>query len=155
MARPLLKTTTTQRRIEDMKCEEVYFVTSYLVVFILLFPTKMFGQEIRKPISADRTTTQAIQPSVAGYLIEVAGSSGSQSFSREAKTIAHILSSPVTKNPVLIDDQGYARESVLEAVAARLARDPYGKRLFRVNWRALFGAISDENHFDVALEGLL
>ena len=44
---------------------------------------------------------------------------------------------------------------VLQSVAARLARDPMGKRLFRVNWNAIFSSTKDQAEFDAILTGIL
>src|SRR5204863_1699487 len=71
----------------------------------------------------------------ADFLIEVLPSSSTdKTFKNEAQAIVRILSSKDLKNPVFIDQHGYARDMVLEAVAARLAGDPHGKKLYRVNW---------------------
>ena len=96
-----------------------------LLVWTLLFSTLAFGQAAVKPVSANPTSAGEVETSYAGYLMEVSGLPATgQSYTREVQTIARMLSSTSAKNPVLIDDQGYARETVLQAVAARLESDP-------------------------------
>ena len=141
---------------KNMRNKRLPIVTTYLLVWTLLFSTLAFGQAAVKPVSADRTLVSEVETSYAGYLMEVSGLPATgQSYTREIKTIARVLSSASAKSPVLIDDQGYARETVLQAVAERLANDPNGKRLYRVNWNAVFGATRDEKEFDVILDGIL
>lgn len=55
----------------------------------------------------------------------------------------------------MIDDQGYAREAVIQAVATRLAEGASGKRLYRVNWNAVVGAARDDKELGVIVDGIL
>ena len=129
---------------------------TYLLVWTLLFSTLAFGQAAVKPVLADRTLAGDVETSYAAYLMEVSGSPATgQSYTREVQTIARVLSSVSAKNAVLIDDQGYARETVIQAVAARLEADPNGKRLYRVNWNAVFGTTRDESHLNTIVDGIL
>src|SRR6476469_4352138 len=97
-------------------------VTTYLLIWTLLCSTMAFGQTAGKTEPAKAAApaaTDAIWP--PDFLLEVTGSASSdQTYKNEAQAITRILSSADLKNPVFIDDHGYARDLVLEAVAARL-----------------------------------
>ncbi|MEO6051907.1 MAG: hypothetical protein ABIP78_11325, partial [Pyrinomonadaceae bacterium] len=120
-----------------MKNERRYKVMTYLMVWTLLFSTLAFGQDAGKSKTVTSAAAENIAPLYANYLIEVpAGYDTSEGYAKEAQTTAQVLSSKSGTNPVLIDNQGYVRDLVLQSVAARLARDPQGKKLFRVNCRS-------------------
>ena len=122
-----------------------------LMAWSMLFSTLAFGQTVSPAGStaASRVTTGS------DFLIEVAGTGNvSGAYSRESEAVARVLTSKAGKNAVLIDNQGYAREIVLQSVASRLAASN-GKRLFRVNWNAVFSSGKDEAGFDRTLKGLL
>ncbi len=138
-----------------MRSKQRFRVTVYLLIFMLLFPTLAFGQVIGDP-NQTKATTAPETPSYAAYLIEVSATNdASETYGKEAQAIARVLSSNATKNAVLIDEHGYARELVLQSVAARLNGDGKGKTLFRVNWNALFGAAKDQDAVDRTLKGIL
>jgi hypothetical protein len=123
----------------------------------LLFSTLALGQNAGKPETAEAAATvtgEAMSP--ADFLIEVSPwSTGDQTYKKEAQTITRILSSNELKSPILIDEHGYARDLVLEAVAACLARDPQGKKLYRVNWNTLLATGKDEATLNATLAGIL
>ena len=136
-----------------MSTKRLPIVMTYLLVWTLLFSTLAFGQAAEKRVSADSAPASEAGMSYERFLTEVEGTPASgQSYTREVQTIARVLSSS-TKNPVLIDDQGYARETVLQAVATRLASGTSGKRLYRVNWNAVFGATRDEKELNIIVDG--
>ena len=94
-----------------MKNNRRPIVMTYILVWTLLFSTLAFGQTTVKGVSTERTNVQDIEQTFANYLMEVAGTPATeQIYSREVQTIARMLSSNNSKNPVLIDNQGYARE---------------------------------------------
>src|SRR5437899_9557478 len=106
----------------------------------LLCSTLAFSQDVSRLRTAKDAATANESPIDRGYLFDVTQTAGydtNTSYSREAQLIARILSSNSKKNPVLIDNQGYARDAVLGAVASRLASDSQGKRLYRINWNAI------------------
>ena len=127
--------------VNDMNKRErrLPLITAYFVISSLLFSTFAFGQTLtpsRVELSA-KTELNA-----ANYIIEVAASRDG-GYETEAKEITRLLSAPNGKDPVLIDDQGYARDVVLGAVAYRLAMADSGKALYRINWNAMFGSSRD------------
>ncbi|MEQ1923781.1 MAG: S8 family serine peptidase, partial [Pyrinomonadaceae bacterium] len=129
-------------------------VTAYVLIFTLLFSTLAFGQNAGKTDKATANTEAGIA-SFAAYLTEVPASADvSQSYTREAASLTRILSLGDSKNAVLIDNQGYARDMVVNAVANRLSAKG-DKRLYRVNWNALFAISKDQAAFDRTLEGIL
>jgi len=137
-----------------MKNERRPKVIAYLLVSTLLFSTLAFGQEVSKT-NANPASAVAETVSYAGYLMEVTGTADlSGSYSNEAKAIELILSSRTDKNAVLIDEYGYARELVLQQVATQLANSNARKKLYRVNWNALF-AKTDQREFERTLDGVL
>ena len=139
-----------------MKNQRRNKVLTYALVWTLLFSTLAFGQDASKAAPAKPDAAEIVTPSYADYLIEVApGYDTSRTYDREAQAIARVLSSKTGTNPVLIDNHGYARDLVLQSVAARLARDPHGKRLFRVNWNAFLSSTKDQAEFDAILKGIL
>ena len=102
-------------------------VTAYVLVWTLLFSTLAFGQSATRPrIAAPAKSSETVRD-FSAYLTEVPGAP-SETYAREAWAISRILASN-TKHAVLIDDQGYAREAVLGAVASRLASDAKGRVL--------------------------
>jgi len=103
-----------------------------------------------------RTESQAVDNiDYSAYLIEVPVTSvTNESYSREARAIAQVLTGKDNKNAVLIDNHGYIRDLVASDVAARLA-DGGAKRLYRVNWNALFGSIKDEAGMERMITGVL
>ena len=128
---------------------------AYLLIFTLLFSTFAFGQNAGKTEQAKAIPAQIETPAFAAYLMEVQGNNeGSQSYTKEAQSLAKILSSNTAKNAVLIDEYGYSREAVLQSVAARLAA-ANGKKLFRINWNALFTGSKDQETFDRTLKGII
>ena len=139
----------------NMSDKSFPIIITYLLVCTLICSSLAFGQTAAKPIPADSSVSSS-KTSYAGYLMEVSDSpSGSLSYAREVQAIARVLSSASGKNAVLIDNQGYVRETVAQGVAARLARSPNGKKLYRVNWNAVFGATRDENEFGAIVDGIL
>lgn len=127
-----------------------------LLIVTLLFSSLAFGQQSNRRASADTAVAANANTLFAEYLIEVTGSpETSKSYSKEVASIAKVLTSPSAKNPVLIDEHGYARGMVVEGVAANLASDPNGKRLYRVNWNALFSGTHDQIEFEGLLQGIL
>ena len=129
---------------------------TFIIVWALLFPTLIFGQQAGK---ADASRTPAVKNTTsafADYLIEVsAGYDTSQEYARESQAIARILSSNTAKSPILIDNQGYARDMVLQSVAGRLAARSNAKRLFRINWNALFSTGKDLAEIESTLNGII
>ncbi len=138
---------------EYMRNEKPYKVMTYILVWTLLFSSLAFGQQSGKADSPKISTVET--PSFADYLIEVSAAyDTSQEFARESQKIARILTSG-TKNPILIDNQGYARDMVLQSVANRLATLSQGKKLFRINWNALFSTGKDQAEINVILAGII
>ena len=131
-------------------------VMTSLLVGALLFPTLAFGQTSERTDVAETSAAEAMTSSYSDYLIEItAGYNTGNDYLKESQAITRILASSTDKNPVLIDNQGYARDMVLQAVAARLADASHGKKLYRVNWNALFSSDKDQNQIDTALAGIL
>ena len=137
---------------EFMKNEQRSKVMTSLLVGALLFPTLTFGQSSRKADAARTSAVEKMTPSYSDYLIEInAGYNTGNDYIKESQAITHLLTSNAGKNPVLIDDQGYARDMVLQSVAARLTESATGKRLFRINWGTLFSSDKDQNAIDTTL----
>ena len=83
---------------------------AYLLIFTLLFSTFAFGQNAGKTEQAKAIPAQIETPAFAAYLMEVQGNNeGSQSYTKEAQSLAKILSSNTAKNAVLIDEFGKER----------------------------------------------
>ena len=122
--------------LEFMRNERYPKVMTYILVWTLLFSTLAFGQTAAKVDPSDVAPAADANSSYAAYLTEVAGVfDTSESYTRESQAVVRILSDRTAKNAVLIDKSGYARNMVLQSVAARL-NSTEGKRLYRVNWNA-------------------
>lgn len=104
----------------------------------VVFTTMTFGQHVAK--SAADTRGQ-IAASTASYLFEVTATADLTN-ERISRRIADLLAAPAGKNAVLIDEHGYARDGVLQGVANRL--NAGGKRVYRVDWNALYSNVRDE-----------
>jgi hypothetical protein len=130
-------------------------VTAAIVAWTLLFSTLAFGQ-IPGRTDLVKTELQAVDNTeYSAYLIEVPVTSvTNESYGREAKAITQVLTNKENKNAVLIDDHGYVRDMVASDVAARLAGSG-SKRLYRINWNALFGAVKDEAAMERTIAGVL
>ncbi|MBK6723247.1 MAG: hypothetical protein IPG58_08205 [Acidobacteria bacterium] len=114
-----------------------------------------FGQEADRTVVSKATSAPAANSLFAKYLMEVGATADvSKSYGQQAAAITKVLSANAERNAVLIDNTGYARDLVLQSVAARLTSKG-GKRLYRVNWNALFTLAKDEAAFDRELKGIL
>ncbi|MGE3467785.1 MAG: hypothetical protein AB7J13_12715, partial [Pyrinomonadaceae bacterium] len=129
--------------------------TAGLMAWMLLCSTLAFGQEAKRTAVPKATAQTAANSSYALYLMEVGATADvSKSYGQQAAAITKVLLSNTSRNPVLIDNSGYARDLVLQSVAARLSNEG-GKRLYRVNWNALYSLAKDETAFDRTLKGIL
>ena len=139
-----------------MRHEQRYKVMTYLLVWTLLFSTLAFGQQSRRADAARTSSVETETLSYPDYLLEIsAGYDTGREYSKESQTIASLLSSNSAKSPILIDDQGYARDTVLQAVAARLAEISQGTKLFRINWNAVFSSDKGQAEIDATLNGIV
>ena len=103
-----------------------------ILAWTLLFSTFAFGQA--KPVDAATSLVSERSDVTDGYLIDVtAGYDLTTSYRAETKMIVKTLSS-TAKSPVLIDDQGYARDLVVQSVATTSR-----KALLESGWPALTG----------------
>src|SRR5437764_3305032 len=129
-------------------------VMAYLLAWTLLMSTLAFGQDAGR-LAAPQSSTAENGSMFENYLIEVPSTyDSSEAYSKESQSITHVLVSPAAKSAVLIDNNGYARDLVLQSVANRLASDPQGKKLYKVNWNALFSVSKDQSQFNAVLEGI-
>ena len=128
-------------------------VLGHLLIFTLLLSNMTWAQNSPQRAPASGQTTGAINPTV--YLAEVIGApTTNTSYAKEVRRIAATLSAAAGRNPVLIDDRGYARELVLDAVATQLAKSTAGTRLYRINWNAVFAA-RDEKQLKAVIDSIL
>src|SRR5687768_7105312 len=91
--------------------------TAYVLTWTLLFSTLAFGQPPARVHTNQSNSIVGIVPS-SGFLLEVTGAIGDDPFEKESAQIAKLLSAKTAKSVVLIDEYGYAREQVLQSVAA-------------------------------------
>ena len=141
-----------------MTGERLPKVLTCLTAWALLFSTLTYGQMPGGVISpnASRDQARAGFDSYAEYLIPVAGRDDADKvFGKASQQIARLLTAKKAKSVVLIDNFGTARESVLDSVAAQLEKAASRKRLYRINWNAVFSTAADEAAVDNIVKGIL
>src|SRR5688572_21708371 len=128
--------------------------TAYVLTWTLLFSTLAFGQAPVRVHTKQSNGIVGVLPS-SGFLLEVAGAIGNDPFEKDSAQVARLLSAKSAKSVVLIDEYGTARESFLQSVATRLESSGNGKRIFRINWNAIFSLAKDDAAVDRMLSGIL
>jgi len=115
-------------------------ITTAALVWVMLSTALAFGQAAVKTAPGTTAETARSENPFAAFLIEVAGTTADNGYAKEADRVAALLAKKGGKNAVLIDDNGYARGMVVESAAAKLAARS-DKRLYRINWNAVFATI--------------
>ena len=127
--------------------------TGYLLIAALLLPTASFAQNVRtsdtKPVTAVTEKRSYID-----FLTEVPTGNVDGTYRTEANRIAQLLAKG-TKNVVLIDEHGFARDLVLGAATTQLASLKSDKHIYRINWASLFGTVKNDAELDAAMKDIV
>ncbi|MBK7934977.1 MAG: S8 family serine peptidase [Acidobacteria bacterium] len=124
-----------------MKLKDLTKMLTAVIIQSIVFSTIAFGQVAAVNTPSGETAASTVP--AAKYLIEVSASAtDTDSNSQASKRIVDIFAARTGKSAVLIDEYGYARDGVLQAVAQRL--NGVGKRVFRVDWNALYSNSPDQ-----------
>ncbi len=106
------------------------------LILAILIPGTIFGQNLSGSKMA-RPSDERMNWKAFAAEVAPGGSDEDALYAFEAEKMAAVLVRSRSMNPVFIDENGFDREFVLKAVAARLANSGSPKRIFKVNWPAL------------------